>query len=62
MMSAELYPIEMRAHVMEIAEIEEELDTSVDKGLISAAHRLRLEECGPNSIPEQKNATVLELL
>jgi len=61
-MSAEPDQIENRAHVMGIEDIENELDTNVDKGLTAYAHSERLEACGPNRIPEQKGATILDLL
>ena len=47
---------------MRIVDIEIELDTSVDQGLTSDVHTERLEACGPNKIPEQPGATILDLL
>ena len=47
---------------MEIIDVEIELDTSVDQGLTSDVHTERLEACGPNKIPEQPGATILDLL
>jgi len=47
---------------MKIEDIEDELVTSVEKGLTTATHLERLEACGPNKLPEQKGTTILELL
>lgn len=61
-MSEDTKPIEARAFMMDVPEIEKELITSVEAGLTADSLRERLNRCGPNKIPEQKGTTALELL
>jgi magnesium-transporting ATPase (P-type) len=51
-----------RAHVMTTSEVEDEMNTSIEHGLTLEEHELRLQEFGPNKIPEQKTVSVWEIL